>query len=139
MEELTKRKVDRVSYKVIGAAIEVHKTLGPGLPEHVYSKAMVVELKKKKLEFKGEMKIAVPYKEIETIADFRCDFYVEECLVVELKSVRSPLKIFEGQLMTYMNLLECPKGVIINFHCDNIWREGQKTYVTKKYRELPAE
>ncbi len=82
------------------------------------------------------MKIPVLYKAKELEIDFRCDLFVENCLVVELKAVQELTKVFEAQLLTYMKLLKSPKGILINFHADNIFKHGQKTYVNEYFKEL---
>ena len=67
----------------------------------------------------------------------RCDLFVEKCLVVELKAVQEITAVFEAQLLTYMKLLKSPKGILINFNCSNIFKEGQKTYVNEYFNLLP--
>ncbi len=69
-------------------------------------------------------------------SNFRCDLLVENCVVVELKSVVGAHPIFESQVMTYMNLLKVPKGILINFNSNNIFKDGQKTFVNEIYRNL---
>lgn len=66
----------------------------------------------------------------------RCDLFVENCLLVELKSVEKILPIHEAQLLTYMKLLKIPMGLMINFNVTNIYKEGQKTYINEIYRIL---
>ena len=78
----------------------------------------------------------VLYKEKELNIDFRCDLFVENCLVVELKAVNEMNTVFEAQLLTYMKLLKAPKGVLINFNCTHIFSEGQKTYVNEYFKLL---
>ena len=73
------------------------------------------------------------------MVDFRCDLFVENCLVIELKSVLQLNPIFEAQLQTYMKLLRAPKGIIINFNCSNIFKEGQKTIVNEYFKKLSLE
>lgn len=73
----------------------------------------------------------------ELVTDFRCDLFVENCLVVELKTVSEINSIYQAQLLTYMKLLKAPKGIIINFNCFNIFKEGQKTFVSEYFRSLP--
>lgn len=82
------------------------------------------------------MKIPVIYKGSELNIDFKCDLFIENCLVVELKSVSDISSIHEAQLLNYMNLLKSPKGILINFNCLNIFKEGQKTFVNKHFKEL---
>ena len=71
--------------------------------------------------------------------EFRCDLFVENCLVVELKSVSEIKPIHDAQVLNYMNLLKVPKGIIINFNCFNIFREGQKTFVNEYFKRLEKE
>jgi GxxExxY protein len=63
--------------------------------------------------------------------------FIEGCLVVELKAVNDMSGIFEAQLLTYMKLLKSPKGILINFNCGNIFKEGQKTFVNEYFAQLP--
>lgn len=82
------------------------------------------------------MKVPVFYKSKELEIDFRCDLFIENCLVVELKAVQEMNNMFEAQLLTYMKLLKAPKGVLINFNCFNIFKEGQKTFVNEYFELL---
>ena len=124
---ITKKYLDALTYEVIGAAIEVHKVMGSGLLESVYHQCMLEELTIRELNFVTEMKVPVIYKQKQLNVDFRCDILVENCLVIELKSVTEINSIFEAQLLTYMKLLKAPKGILINFNCFNIFKDGQKT------------
>ncbi|TDO69854.1 GxxExxY protein [Flavobacterium chryseum] len=126
---ITQKYLDELTYEVLGASIEVHKIIGKGLLENVYHQCLKEELSQRKLNFFTEMKVPILYKEKELIADFRCDLFVENCLVVELKTVSEINSIHQAQLLTYMKLLKAPKGIIINFNCFNIFKEGQKTFV----------
>ncbi len=136
---ITQKYLDDITYEIIGCAIEVHKTMGRGLLENVYHLCLKEELKRKNINFKSEMKIPLIYKDKELEIDFRCDLLIENCIVVELKSVLQLNTIFEAQLQTYMNLLKVPKGIIINFNFANIFKEGQKTIVNNYFKELPKE
>ena len=78
----------------------------------------------------------VVYKSKELEIDLRCDLYIENCLVVELKAVNEFHNSFDAQLMTYMKLLKAPKGLLINFNCYNIFNEGQKTLVNEYFKSL---
>ncbi|MCO5231910.1 MAG: GxxExxY protein [Chitinophagales bacterium] len=133
---LTKKYIDDLTYQVLGAAIEVHKIMGRGLLESVYHQCMIEELKIRKLNFQTEMIIPVMYKENSLNIDFRCDLFIENYLVVELKAVQELHPVHEAQLLNYMNLLKAPKGILINFNCSNIFKEGQKTFVNKYFSEL---
>jgi GxxExxY protein len=134
---ITKKYLDELTYEIIGSAIEVHKIMGRGLLESVYHQCFVEELKHRKINFFTEMKIPVIYKEKTLEINFRCDLFVENCIIVELKSVQEMSSVFEAQLLNYMNLLQCPKGILINFNCSNIFNEGQKTYVNDYFSKLP--
>ena len=134
---VTQKYLDELTYEVIGCSIEVHKTLGRGLLESVYHQCMIEELLERKISFLTEMKVPLIYKTKELKVDFRCDLFVENCLVVELKSVLQLNPIIEAQLQTYMKLLKAPKGIIINFNSSNIFNEGQKTFVNEYFRNLP--
>ena len=112
----TKQDVKDLVYQVNGAAIEVHKSLGPGLLESVYHKCLKHELELRKIKFQSELLIPIQYKGIEVDAELRCDFLIEDVLVVELKSVFEVNSIFEAQILTYMNLLKVPIGLLINFN-----------------------
>ena len=136
---LSKKYLNDLSYQLIGAAIEVHKALGPGLLESVYHKCLKHELSIRKIQFQTEMVVPVYYKGMEIEADLKCDLFIEDCLIVELKAVEEIAPIHEAQLLTYMQLLESPKGILINFNCTNLFKEGQKTYVNEIFRMLPED
>jgi GxxExxY protein len=135
--KITKSYLKDLTYKVNGAAIEVHKALGPGLLESVYQKCLSHELKFRNINFQSELKIPYNYKGIDVDIDMRCDFLIEKILVIELKAVESILQIHEAQLLTYMKLLNVPKGMLINFNVENLYSEGQQTYVNEFFRYLP--
>ena len=132
----TKQDLKDLVYKVNGAAIEVHKHLGLGLLESVYHKCLIRELELKEIKFQSELSIPIEYKGIEVNAELRCDLIIENKLVVELKSVSEMKPIFEAQILSYMNLLNLPMGLLINFNVTNIYKEGQKTYINKLYNQL---
>ncbi|SDH90547.1 GxxExxY protein [Flavobacterium omnivorum] len=133
---MTKTYLKDLIYQVNGCAIEVHKHLGPGLLESVYHTCLKKELTIRGLEFETELTIPVYYKGLELETGLRCDLLVEKSLVVELKAVEKVLPIHEAQILTYMNLLEIPIGLMINFNVTHIFKEGQKTYVNERYRYL---
>lgn len=136
---MTQKYVDSLTYSIIGAAIEVHRVMGKGLLESFYHQCLKEELKLRNINFVSEMKIPIIYKEKELESDFRCDLFVENTIIVELKSTLSIHPIFEAKLLNYMNLIKSPKGILINFNCYNIFKEGQKTFVNDYYKNLPKE
>ena len=135
-EQMTKKYLDKLTYEVIGAAIEVHKAVGAGLLESVYHECLKHELSLRNINFQTEMIIPVHFKKIVLEADLRCDLFIENCLVVELKAVSALAPIHDAQLLTYMKLLKAPKGMLINFNCLNLFKDGQKTFVNEFFRNL---
>lgn len=133
---LTQENIDRLSYKIIGCAIEVHKELGPGLLESIYEKCLIKELTLNGLKIKSQISVPIFYKGIEMNCDLRLDILVENLVIVEIKSVETIHPVFEAQLLTYMKLLQMPKGVLINFNCKNLFHDGQKTFVNEYYANL---
>lgn len=137
MNVISKKGLKDLVFQVNGAAIEVHKTLGPGLLESVYQQCMQKELSLRKINFTSEQFVPIIYKGFDLETKLRCDLFVEKVLVVELKSVADVPSIFEAQILTYMNLLKSPIGLLINFNVKNIYYEGQQTFVNEFYRSLP--
>ena len=136
---ITKKLLDELTYEIIGCAIEVHKALGPGLLETIYEKCLVNELICRDLKVVSQIKVPINYKGLQLEADLRLDILVEDLIVVEVKAVEKINTLYEAQILSYMRLLEKPKGILINFCCRNIFKEGQKTYVNEFYRNLPEE
>ena len=133
---MTKTYLKDLIYQVNGCAIEVHKHLGPGLLESVYHTCLKKELTNRGFEHQTELTIPVYYKGLELETGLRCDLLVEKSLVVELKAIEKVLPIHEAQILTYINLLEIPIGLMINFNVIHIFKEGQKTYENERYRYL---
>ena len=136
MKKLSKKELKNLVYQVNGAAIEVHKRLGPGLLETVYHQCLIKELELRNINSISEYNISINYKGFELESKLRCDILVEDILVVELKAVAEINPIYEAQLLTYMNLLQKPIGLLINFNVKNIYYEGQQTYVNEIYKTL---
>jgi GxxExxY protein len=133
---ITRSYLKDLVYQVNGAAIEVHKSIGPGLLESVYHQCFKKELELRKINYSSELLVPLRYKGHELESKLRCDLFVENALVVELKSVNDIHPIFGAQLLTYMNLLNAPIGLLINFNVKNIFYEGQKTFVNEFYSRL---
>jgi GxxExxY protein len=135
---ITQDYINKLTYKIIGCAIEVHKQLGPGLLENIYEKCLIHELRLNHFDIKSQITIPLLYKGIEMDCDLRFDILVDNQIVVELKSVTNMLPLFDAQLLTYMKLLKVPKGILINFNSSNLFHEGQKTFVNEYFAELPV-
>ena len=115
---------DPLTYKIIGAAIQVHRALGPGLLEELYEEAFCIELEERNLQFERQRRIDVVYKGRD-IGDMYADIVVENAVIVELKSVQSLHQIHMAQLMTYMILMNLKKGLLINFNV-SVLKKGIK-------------
>lgn len=101
---------------ILGAAIEVHRHLGPGLLESIYSVCLHYELAARGLRYVAQSPVPVVYKTLKLEAFYRVDLIVEDIVVVEIKSVAAITPVFKSQLLTYMKLTECPAGLLINFN-----------------------
>jgi GxxExxY protein len=117
---MTKRDITRLSYKITGCAIKVHKALGPGLLESIYEKCLYHELQKNGFEVKQQLIIPVFYDNLRIDTELKLDLLVNDLIVLELKTVETILPVHEAQILTYMKLLEAPQGLLINFFTDNI-------------------
>jgi len=102
--------------RIIGAAIEVHKALGPGLLESIYQSCLAHELSLRKIAFEKEKPLLVEYKGLKLDCGYRLDFIVDGKVVVELKAVDSIHNVHRAQLLTYLKLTGCQVGLILNFN-----------------------
>jgi GxxExxY protein len=134
----TQKKITTLSYEIVGCAIEVHKALGPGLLESVYEKCLKQDLKNKGYQVEQQLRVPIDYKGYSFDADLRLDLMVENCIIVEIKTVENLLPVHEAQLLTYMSLLEKPQGLLINFFTDNITKT-MKPMVNRFFSSLPKE
>ena len=136
--EITKKYINEITYKIIGACIEVHKIVGPGLYEEVYHKCLEREFDILGLKYQSELMIPLLYKERNIDCKVICDFLVEDAIVLEIKSVEEFHKIHKAQTINYMNLLQVPKSILINFNVYNLYHEGTETFVSKHFETLPS-
>jgi GxxExxY protein len=102
--------------QILGAAIEVHRNLGPGLLESIYATCLHYELASHGLRFVAQRAVPIVYKSLTLEACYRVDLIVEDRIVVEVKSVAANTPVFKSQLLTYMRLTGCPAGLLINFN-----------------------
>jgi len=112
----TERQENDISGKIIGAAIEVHKKLGPGLLESAYEECLCCEMQLRGIEFKRQVPLSLNYKGIVLDCGYRLDLLVEDKVIVELKSVEGLEPIHEAQMLTYLRLRNAWLGLIINFN-----------------------
>ena len=136
---ITKKYLNELTYRVIGCAIEVHKHLGPGLLESIYEKCFLRELNLQGIGNKSQNWVPLEYKGLQLDTELRLDVLVEDILCVKLKAQEGLLPIHDAVLLSYMQMLQKPKGILINFHCVNIFKEGQKTLVNNLISLLPEE
>lgn len=113
-------RADELSKIVIGAAIEVHRVMGPGLIESIYEKCLTRELKLRGVVVRTQDMIQISYKDLTFAEELRFDLLVERCLLVELKCVRDLHNIHKAQVLSDMKLLDVPQGLLINFFNDRV-------------------
>ncbi len=123
-----KREFSELSHLVIGAAIEVHRHLGPGLLESTYQQCLARELSLNHIAFKLEHPLPVEYKGICLDCGYRIDILVEDRIILELKSVEALKSIHEAQLLSYMKLAKLKQGFLINFNVVRL-KQGLKSFV----------
>jgi len=107
---------DEITESVLGAAIEVHKTLGPGLLESVYEECLALEFKSRGLDFQRQLSLPIEYKGCTVNAAYRIDFLVKQSVILEIKAVEKLEPIHEAQILTYLKLLKIDRGLLINFN-----------------------
>ncbi len=120
--------LNSLTYAVIGAAVEVHKHLGPGLLESAYEECLCHELTLRGLRFQRQVQLPVLYKGIRIQPGYRMDLVVEEKLIVEIKAVERLEPVHEAQLLTYLRLSGLNVGLLINFHVP-VLKDGIKRFV----------
>lgn len=121
---------NELSYKIIGAALEVHRNLGAGLMESAYEQALVYELKKIGLEIRQQIYLSVLYKEMKIENAYKVDLIVNEKVIVEIKSVLELHAVFYSQITTYLKLTNLKLGLLINFNTPLI-KDGIHRIVNK--------
>jgi GxxExxY protein len=107
---------NEVTEKIIGSAIEVHRRIGPGLLESIYSECLAMELTLRGVRFDREVSVPIEYRGHRVAADLKIDLLVERCVVVELKAVEKLLPVHDAQLLTYLLLTRQSVGLLINFN-----------------------
>lgn len=110
-----KEKANALSKEIIGAAIEVHSTLGPGLLESAYLISLCHELTLRNIAFEREVSLPLKYKGVELLAGYRLDLVVNGLVIVEIKTVEKILPVHEAQLLTYLKLANLWLGLLLNF------------------------
>lgn len=112
----TSQTVNQITEKIIGAAIAVHRELGPGLLESAYEACLAFELAQQGLKVEAQRPLPVVYRGVRLDCGYRLDLLVEDAVVVELKAVEALAPIHEAQLLSYLKLSGCTVGLLINFN-----------------------
>ena len=135
---VTQKYVNNLAYRVVGCAIEVHKQLGPGLPESVYETCLIDELITSGIKTGKHISVPILYKGKELGCNLILDLLVENLIIVELKAVETVIPVYRAQLLSYLKLTGKPKGLLINFNCTNI-KDQLIPIVTDQFAILPKE
>ena len=114
--EDTEEESNSITGKIIGAAIDIHRALGPGLLESAYEACLIYELRLRKLKVESQKAIPIFYKDVLLDCGYRADLVVEDQAIVEIKSVSSLASIHEAQLLSYLKLSGCKIGLLLNFN-----------------------
>lgn len=122
---------DPLTYKIIGAAIEVHRRMGAGLLESLYEEAFCVELEHRRLSYERQKHLAVTYRGRD-IGHLRLDIVVEDAVLVELKSVKEFAPIHFVQIITYLKLTGLTRGLLINFNVKNLTKDGIERFANSR-------
>jgi GxxExxY protein len=109
-------KASSITKEVIGAAIEVHRIMGPGLLESVYQWCLRIELELRGFSVRTQATVVISYRGFTRIEELRCDMIVDDCLLVEIKAVETVHPIHKAQVLSYLKLLDYPIGLLINFN-----------------------
>ena len=135
---ITQKYINEISYKIIGCAIEVHKHLGPGLLESVYEACFIDEMRIAGLSIKSQLYVPIHYKGKDLGGSLKLDLLVNDLIIVEEKAVELMIPLYKAQLLSYLKLTRKPKGLLINFHCENI-KEQLVSLVTEEFAKLPKD
>jgi GxxExxY protein len=133
---ITQKQINSLAFRIVGAAIEVHKQLGPGLLESVYETCLIDELRQMGMTVNSQAYIPIIYKERDLGVHLKLDLIVNDLIIVELKAVDFMIPLYRAQLLSYLRLTKKPKGLLINFHCENIV-EQMVPLVTEEFSKLP--
>jgi len=117
--------LNKITGEIIGAAIEAHKTLGPGLLENIYEKCLCIELDTRKIPYERQKELPIKYKDAKIDCGYRIDLIISDKVIIELKACESLQPVHEAQLLTYLKLSGIKLGLLINFNVP-VLKEGIK-------------
>jgi GxxExxY protein len=136
-KHISQQSVNDLAYSIVGCAIEVHKHLGPGLLESVYQACFIEELENAGHYVQSQIHVPVIYKGKNLGGMLKLDLLISHVIVVEVKAVDVMIPLFQAQLLSYLKLTGIPKGLLINFHCENIVKQ-LVPLVTNEFARLPV-
>jgi GxxExxY protein len=110
-------QLNAITEHIIGAAMDVHRTLGPGLLESAYEACLVFELRERGLRVKQQKPLPITYKSVKLDCGYRLDLVVDDCVIVEIKAIEKLNSVHDAQLLSYLKLANCRVGLLLNFHC----------------------
>ena len=123
-------RINFLTEKVIGCAIEVHKAIGPGLLESAYEECLCYELAQNGLKFERQVPLPVVFKGVKLDCGYKLDIIVENTVIIELKAVDRIIAIHEAQLLSYLRMLDLRVGLILNFH-SSVLKQGIRRIVNR--------
>ena len=118
--DITRGQVDGITKEIIGAAIEVHRQLGPGLLESAYQNCLCHELMLRRIPHEKELKLPVLYKGVKIKAGYRIDVLVREIVAVEIKAIEKILPVHHAQMLIYLRVGNFPAGLLLNFNVSKL-------------------
>lgn len=134
---ITQKYINDLAYQIVGCAIEVHKQIGPGLLESVYQRCFIDELENSGMEVQSQLYIPITYKGKDLGGLLKLDLLINDLIIVEIKAVEALIPLFNAQLLSYLKLTGKPKGLLINFNCENITNQ-LVPLVTEEFAKLPV-
>lgn len=126
-EPTEKEESNSLTGKIIGAAIDIHRALGPGLLESAYEACFIYELRLRKMKVENQKAMPIFYKDVMLDCGYRADLIIEDQVIVEIKSVANLAPIHEAQLLSYLKLSNCKTGLLINFNV-KLLKEGIRRF-----------
>ena len=131
------RNLKQLTWEIVGAAIEVHRAVGPGLLEASYRKCLLHELEARGLVVKAEVPIEIHYKGLHLPAAYRADVVVEDTVLVELKAIERLLPVHDAQVLTYLRHTGLGVGLLLNFNVP-VLRDGIRRFIHRDASHAPA-
>ena len=127
--------IDQITETIIGAAMRVHRALGPGLLESAYEACLAYELAAEGLRFEQQKPLPVVYHEVHLDCGYRIDLLVEDRVIVEIKAVEQLMPVHDAQMLSYLRLARCPVGLLINFNVQ-LLKSGIRRRVSENFQAI---